>query len=187
MRMPASHKSWTVEMLDTLPDDGSRYEVVDGELLVSPAQWMLHQRALMELFLLLRPFVDRLGGLELFVAPTAVRFSHVREVQPDLFVIPRVPGRPVNRFEDVGELALAVEIFSPSTARADRYTKRRLFQSERVPQYWIVDPASRLVERWRPDDEEPEVFVDSLSWQPRAGNAELVIDLERYFRTVHEE
>jgi Uma2 family endonuclease len=187
MGMPASHKMWTADMVDALPDDGNRYEVIDGELLVSPSPSMLHQRALIELAFLLRPHVQKIGGLELFVAPTSVRFSDVREVQPDLFVIPRFPGRPVKRFEDVGQLTLAVEVLSPTTARADRYTKQRLFQSERVPEYWIVDPAARLVEQWRPEDEEPEILVDMISWQPRAGSEELVIDLQQYFRTVHEE
>ena len=61
---------------------------------------------------------------------------------------------------------LAVEVLSPSTARADRTVKRRLYQRAGVPEYWIVDLEARLVERWRPADERPEVLTDTLTWRP---------------------
>ncbi len=186
MGMPLSPTEWTVEMVNALPDDGNRYEVIDGELLVSPAPSFLHQRAVARLHLVLASYVDAIG-LDLLLAPAAVTFSRKREVQPDLLVLPRNAGRPATRFEDVGVLTLAVEVLSPHSMQTDRHKKRRLYQDERVPEYWIVDPVARSVERWRPTTETAEVMHDSLSWQPLASHEALAIDLVRYFRAVHGE
>lgn len=192
MAMPApvlpdtSRRDWTVEEVHALPDDGNRYEVIDGELFVTPAPSEVHQDAVVELLVRVKPYADALK-LHVFIAPTAVTFSARREVQPDLLVLPTLDGQRARAFRDVRRLALAVEVLSPSTTRADRYVKRRIFSSEGVPEYWIVDPAMRLVERWRPGDEEPEVLLDTLVWQPMGGAAPLMIDLREYFRAAHGE
>ena len=187
MAMPSfpPHTEWTVERLHSLPDDGNRYEVIDGELFVTPAPSFVHQRAARELVVRLLPYVETLGGLELFFAPTAVTWSARTEVQPDILVLPLPASGPITRFEEVGVPELAVEILSASSARADRYRKRALYQAQRVPEYWIVDSASRMVERWRPDDGEPDVLLGELVWQPRAGHEPLVVDLDAYFRAAH--
>jgi Uma2 family endonuclease len=179
-------RDWTVEQVRALPDDGRRYEVIDGELFVTPAPSWLHQRAVIELLIHVRPYAVTCA-LDCLIAPAEVTFAPRRSVQPDLLVAPTIDGRGVARFEDVGRLVLAVEVLSPSTARADRHRKRKLYQSEAVPEYWMVDPAARFVERWRPDDEEPEILTDSLTWHPDAGREPLVIDLAAYFRGVHGE
>lgn len=184
MAMPTQQTYWTAEMLQDLPDDGNRYEVIDGELLVSPAPSYLHQRAVLRLGLLLTPYGDSVGT-EVLVAPAAVRASSVREVQPDLFAFHR-RALP-DRFLPMEQLVLAVEILSPSTVRTDRYRKRALYQSENVPEYWIVDVAARMIERWRPGDAEPEVLLTGMTWQPIAGHHALEVDLVAYFRAVHGE
>lgn len=177
-------RDWTVEELRALPDDGRRYEVIDGELFVTPSPSWMHQRAVVELLTHVRPYAIACS-LECLVAPAEVTFSPRRSVEPDLLVVPTIDGRGAERFEEVGRLVLAVEVISPSTARVDRHRKRRLYQSEAVPEYWIVDPAARFVERWRPGDEEPEILVESLVWQPDAEREPLVIDVAAYFRSVH--
>lgn len=176
----------TVAEVNALPDDDNRYEVVDGGLFVTPAPSEMHQDALAELLVRVKPYADTLK-LHVFVAPTAVTFSARRDVQPDLLVLPTLDGQRVRAFRDVRKLALAVEVRSPSTTRADRYVKRRLFASEGVPDYWIVDPAMRLVERWRPGGEDPEVVLDTLAWHPVGDAQPLTIDLAEYFRAVHGE
>lgn len=181
-----SRNDWTVEQLAALPEDGNRYEVVDGELLVSPSPSLRHQDAIGELFVLLREYARR-NSLHSVVAPADVTFSPRRLVQPDLLVAPFVNGRQPSRLEEIRHLVLAVEVLSPATARADRYVKRWLYQSEGVDEYWIVEPAARLVERWRLGDEEPEILVESLTWNAREGGEPLVIDLVSYFRSVHGE
>ena len=110
MGMSLSRTEWTAEMLNDLPDDGCRYEVIDGELFVTPAPSVVHQRAASRLFLLIAPYAIPLDLDPLF-APTAVRFSQRREVQPDLLVVPRLPaGKQLVPLKSVGVLLLAVEM-----------------------------------------------------------------------------
>ena len=92
---------------------------------------------------------------------------------------------PAPDFAEPGRLTLAVEVLSPSTARVDHYRKRPLFQTYRVHEYWIVDVANRLIARWRPDDTEPDVLLDTMSWQPVGEPEPLQIDLAEYFSDVH--
>lgn len=191
MAMPApssivpdtSRTDWTVDRLALLPDDGNRYEILDGELLVTPAPHFVHQRASRELVLILAEYL-RGTGLELFYAPTAVRAGERTELEPDVLVVPTLSPSNERFIDGLNQLVLAVEITSPSTARVDRYRKRGAYQQHGVPEYWIVDPASRFVERWRPNDVEPEVLETALTWQPVADAAPLVVDLVRYFEAV---
>ena len=192
MAMPASppllpdrsRRDWTVDEVRALPDDGNRYEVIDGELFVTPAPSWLHQQAAMEFLFLVRPYAHRCA-LDCYIAPAEVAFSPRRSVEPDLFVVPRMDGRRATHFEEVQRLVLAVEVISPSSARADRYRKRHLYQSEDVPEYWIVDPDARFVERWRPGDDAPEIVVESLAWAPQEDVEPLEIDVAALFRRVH--
>lgn len=186
MAMPQSRVEWTLEMLHALPDDGNRYELIDGELLVSPAPSWTHQRVLARLFELLAPYARAAGRCEVLFAPGAVQFNERRELQPDLTGW-RFSSGPDGAavVGDERRLILTVEVLSPSTARYDRYKKRPVFQEHQVPEYWIVDGDARLVEVWRPGDSEPEVCIDALRWQPEATVAPLVIDLPLLFRQAH--
>ncbi len=184
MVMAATTTRWTAEMVRALPEDGKRYEVVDGELLVSPGPSWQHQMALTKLFLRLHGYLAPRALGEVMVAPADVEFDETRMVEPDLFVVPLIGGRAPRSWQEAGRLLLAVEIVSPSTARADRLVKRRLYQQERVPEYWIVDADARLIERWRPDDERPEILVERLAWQPDVAHDPLEIDLGAYFAEV---
>ena len=79
---------------------------------------------------------------------------------------------------------LAVEILSPGTAGRDRGIKRRLYQQAEVPEYWIVDLDARLVERWRPGDERPEILSETLTWQPSESASPFELDLAGFFAEV---
>lgn len=175
---------WTVEMVRGLPDDGNRHEVVDGELFVTPAPTWEHQAASRKLFLRLHGYLAPRAIGEAILAPAEVEFANDRMVEPDLFVVPRIGDRAPRNWEEAGRLLLAVEVLSPSTARADRQVKRRLYQRQRVPEYWIVDVDARLIERWRPDDERPEILTGCLAWQPDLTHPPLEIDLGAYFAEV---
>src|SRR6185295_6312427 len=150
MGMPATANQWTREQVLALPDDGNRYELVDGELLVSPSPRGRHQRGVMELLDLVRPYVKshRLGYT--IASPADLDLRSGQLVQPDLFVGAMVGNREPVEWEDYGIPILVAEILSPSTARYDRLTKRRRFQRSGVPVYWIVDLDARLVEVWHP-------------------------------------
>ena len=179
--MAAHDIAWTAALARALPNDGKRYEVLDGELFVSPAPSFNHQRVLQALFRLLDHWVGMHELGEVFIAPAEVEFSPRRLLQPDLFIIPPTPGTRPRVFRDIGRLLLTVEIQSPTTARADRTTKRDIFQDERVPEYWIVDPHGRVIERWMPDDKRPEILTASIRWQPNLRVLPVEIDLVRLF------
>jgi len=179
-----SRLDWTVAELAQLADDGNRYEILDGELLVTPAPSVSHQRASRELVRRLLPYLDD-RGLELFYAPTAVRAGAHTELEPDVVVLPARAETSDRFVGELGQLVLVVEIASPSTARIDRYRKRATYQRHGVAEYWVVDPAARFIERWRPADAEPEVLVESLTWEPPTGHAPIVLDLRQYFASVH--
>ena len=184
VHMPMVTRQWSAEELRALPDDGNRYEIVDGELFVTPAPAWQHQDAVGELFALLRDYLRRVGVGHAVMAPADVMFSTRSVVQPDLFVVPLVDGRWPERFEDAGRLLLAVEVLSPGTARADRVKKRTLYREQGVPDYWIVDLDARTFERSTPEHARPEILVDELTWHPDGAGAPLVIDLSSYFAAV---
>jgi Uma2 family endonuclease len=139
MAMPLYKVPTTADELADLPSDGNRYEIIDGELFVTPAPAKRHQWALARLLTRLLPFVDSIG-LALFVAPTDVRASANTQVEPDVFVLPR--QRDIARGPNwlpMHQLLLAVEVLSPSTRRVDSGKKRTLYLSQGVAEYWIVD------------------------------------------------
>ena len=184
MSMPMLKRQWTVADLEDLPDDGNRYEVIDGELFVTPAPALRHQRAVGELYLILTAYLNVQHVGYAVVAPADITFSSKRLVQPDVFAIPPFEGRFPKSFEQVRQLLLAVEVLSPSTARADRVVKRKLFREERVPEYWIVDLDSRTIERTTPDELRPEILSERLTWLPDGATEPLEIDLAAYFGRV---
>jgi Uma2 family endonuclease len=120
-------------------------------------------------------------------SPADIELEPGTVLQPDVFVVPARDVRPRGTWRDVRGLLLAVEILSPSSGRHDRVVKRRFFQRMGVPEYWIVDADSRVVERWRPDDERAELLDATLAWHPEGAAAPLVLDLAALFARVHRE
>lgn len=179
--MPALAPQWTAEMVRALPDDGKRYEVVDGELFVTPAPRLPHQAILTELILRLTPYVRAHGLGMVLTSPADVEYGPKTLVQPDLFVAPLVEGRKPRSWDELGTLVLVVEVLSPTTARADRSVKRRLYQRQSVAEYWIIDVDARLVERWRPGDERPEIISERIEWSPSDQYPPLTLDLPDLF------
>ena len=140
MAMPApSQLEWTAEMARALPEDGNRYEVIDVELLVTPAPSQRHQRAMELLYLALAPYARGSHLMHAHFAPCEIEFSAARAVQPDLYVVRLMDGKMPADAELGRAVLLVVEGLSPTTARYDRRKKRPMFQSEGVPDFWIVD------------------------------------------------
>lgn len=177
-------RHWTVDDLADLPDDGRRYEIIDGELFVTPSPSARHQAAIAELYVLLREYLSRERVGYAYFAPLDVIFSPTRAVQPDLLVMPLINGRRPEKLENPGALLLAVEVLSPGTARADRVAKRNMFRDEGVADYWIVDLDARTVERSTPAEPRVEVLVDRIEWFPAGAQSPLVVDLADYFTRV---
>ncbi len=189
MGMPhsAAPTRWTAEMVRSLPEDGRRYEVVDGELLVTPSPAEPHQVAVTALVGLLDPYVraHRLGRA--LVSPADLELDREGLVQPDVFVEGLVDGRPSRGWNTGAPLLLVVEVLSPSTARADRTTKRRRYQRAGITEYWIVDIDARTVERWLHSDDRPEVISEQLVWHPDGAGRPLTIELGELFSRIHGE
>ena len=183
MGMPQTAEIWTAEQIRALPDDGLRHEVVDGEHLVSPSPRLLHQRAVFLIEVPLWNYVTAHGLGECFHSPADVELDPHTLLQPDVFVTAR---RRAKNWTEILPLRLAIEVLSPSTARADRIVKRRRFQRAAI-EYWIVDLDARLVQRWLAGDKRPEVAAERLEWQPESALPPLVFDLVPFFREVHAE
>jgi len=183
MAMPLlESRRWTADDVRALPDDRNRYECIDGELLVTPSPSYDHHHVVAAFVRVLDRYVMPLQSLDVIWSPSDVEIEPGTLVQPDLFVaISRRPGRRIRDWREIAGLMLAIEVLSPSTARVDRGRKRMFYQRAGVGEYWIVDPDARLVERWRPRDERPEVIRESLEWQPEGTTEPLKIDLPSLF------
>jgi Uma2 family endonuclease len=181
MGMPDTARRYTVEEVLAFPNDGNRYELVHGELLVSPAPRYLHQLVVTRLCGLLVAYLNRYRDLaQPLVSPADITWGTEDDLaQPDVFVVPvRETGY---EWSGIRTLLLAVEVLSPSTARYDRITKRQLYQEHGVLTYWVVDPDARLVEVWHPRDDRPEIVTDRLVWAVAPDAPELDIRLEDLF------
>jgi Uma2 family endonuclease len=142
---------FTADDLEHLPDDGKRYELFDGELIVSPAPIPKHQRTSSRCHRFLLDAEDA-GWGEVIAAPIEVHFTKVRVAQPDLLFIVR------ERLQIIGEKwiqeppDLAVEIIWPGSRRADLGWKLTLYAQGGVPFYWVLDPVARTVRVYRLKD-----------------------------------
>ena len=187
MVMPTvSHPITTVEALLALPDDGLRHELLDGEHVVTPAPALAHQRAVRLLMYALQLYLTGRFDVELFTSPADVILGPKILVQPDLFVARRPPAG-LRTWADVGVPVLSIEILSPGTAARDRGKKRVIYQREGVTEYWIVDLDARLVERWRPDDERPEILRERLEWRATERGEAFAFELTEFFAAVWED
>jgi Uma2 family endonuclease len=117
------------------------------------------------------------------VAPSDVELEAEAVLQPDLFVIPSNDWPRYRTERVIRRLILAVEVISPSSGRYDRVVKRPVYQRN-VPDYWIVDLDSRLIERWRPGDSRPELLTDTVEWLPAGAAEAFVLELPAYFDRV---
>ncbi|MFN0179644.1 MAG: Uma2 family endonuclease [Gemmatimonadales bacterium] len=184
MGLPDVAHPWTREEVLALPDDGNRYELIDGELLVSPSPRPIHQWAVSHLFKRLSPYVDRHRLGEVMPAPADLDFGRRYVIQPDLFVVAGLTPAQRLDWRHYGVPIFIAEVLSPSTGRADRRIKRPAYQRAGVGEYWIVDPDGRVVERWQPGDLRPEVCLSTATWRPRPDLDSFELDLAEYFAAV---
>ena len=141
-----------------LPDDGKRYEILDGELFVSPSPIRIHQRIVANLHLEIAPFVrsQKLGEINL--APFDVLLSDHNIVEPDLIYVSTARMSVITDKNIQGAPDLLIEVLSPSTKKRDFKKKRDIYAEWGVDWYWIVDPdAGTLMELKRADKSYEEV------------------------------
>jgi len=143
---PSHGSKLTYEDYVSLPNDGRRYEILDGELVVSPSPRTAHQRVVQELFVVLRAWSieHRLG--ETFFAPYDVILDDTTVVVPDLVFVSRSRSAIITARAIEGAPDLIVEVLSESTERHDRGAKMKLYARYGVERYWVVDPDARTLE-----------------------------------------
>jgi Uma2 family endonuclease len=137
--------TWTYEDLVAMPDDGRRYEIIEGELFEMPAPILDHARVIANLIAMLIPLVSKLSG-QWFTAPVDVFFPGADPVQPDILVLlPGWQGTLARRGVE-GAPDLLIEVVSPASRQHDLLTKRALYGLAGVREYWLVDPEARTVD-----------------------------------------
>lgn len=184
MVMPLPVPLLTIDMLDDFPDDGNRYELLEGMLLVTPAPNNAHQVVATRLAHLLAQALEPSAGAEVVAIGAIQRGKHT-QLQPDILVYPsRYP--PTAHWRDIRDWWLAVEVLSPSSRLYDREVKRGAYLALGVEEYWVVDPSDCSVEVWSRAPNEPRRATEVLVWQPTALVSEVVIDLRQVFRGVCE-
>ena len=147
---PALKFTW--EHYRTAPED-KRYELLDGELLMTPAPNLKHQRVQFRLGSRLGRFIEERALGELFFAPCDVVLSNHDVVQPDLLFVSRERAHLLRGGDAVrGAPDLVVEILSPATADRDRGYKHALYARHGVTEYWLVDPLDETIMIHRLED-----------------------------------
>ena len=180
MAAPLYH---TAEMVRALIDETRhwpRYETVYGELLVTPAPRLWHQEIVARLLVALRTYVAREGVGHAFASPSDISWGPDTLVQPDVFVVPTEEARTLT-WSKVTTLHLAIEVLSPSSVRADRFTKRHLYQDVGVPLYWVIDAENRSAEVWRQVDLFPRTENECLVWTPNGAAEPFEVPHEERF------
>jgi len=142
----AADGAFTWDDLQTMPEDRFRWELVDGQLLVTPSPAGRHQGVVGELYLLLRLACP--GDLRVMLSPYDWKLSAHTVFVPDLMVIRQADFDPGGPF--TGVPLLVVEVRSPSTAATDRTLKRQQYEQHGVPAYWLVDPGGPAGGHQRP-------------------------------------
>lgn len=178
MHMAAAIKHWTLDELHRLPDDGNKYELVRGELFVTPPPSVTHETILARLSRLLEPFVAK-HELGFVFHPRAVVRAEGSEVEPDLMVRASTPST-TRDWEDLAVPILVVEVLSGSARRRDLGSKRDFYVDIGVAQYLVVDPKSKTV-RVIQDGAPDQVRTDELLWQPPRASEALIVRVPELF------
>lgn len=136
---------WTYHDIDRLPDDLMRYELWNGELIMTPAPSMRHQTIVRRLLWALAAFDPDLERGEYYTAPADVVLAENWSFQPDIFFVSHERLNIVKAQRVMGAPDLCIEILSPSTTQHDATRKRKAYAGAGVREYWLVDPFSEVV------------------------------------------
>jgi Uma2 family endonuclease len=178
MHMALDTRPWSPADLDRLPDDGNRYEVIAGELLVTPPPSDLHEEVVAWLTMALLPFV-REHRLGMVYHPRSIVRIAGQQAEPDLMV--RASG-PLRGWDHAPLPMLIVEVISRSTRHRDLGSKRRFYMESGIAEYWIVDRERERVIQIR-NNEEREI-TQIIRWSPPGGSAAIDIDIAAMFAEI---
>ncbi len=191
MSMPAIRpRRWTAAEVERLVEQregmSPRYELVDGELLVTPAPSGRHQRLILHLAFALREYLSRERIGEVRLGPGEVKLETGQRFEPDLFVVPAVAGRLPSANDAFIRPLLICETLSPGSSRHDRITKRRAFQRNDVADYWVMDDDAQAFEVWHPGDERAALIDDRLTWRPDGASVAFELDVKEFFAATQD-
>ena len=145
----------TTQLLDKRPltyadytaiDDGLRYELIHGRLIMAPAPKIKHQNTSGNLHLLIASYVKKKKLGTVLAAPTDVILDNHSTLQPDILFVAMERREIIEPHAIVGPPDLIVEIISPGSVEQDRYEKKGLYEQHGVQEYWLVDPENKSVE-----------------------------------------
>ena len=176
MSMPA--KAWTLEELHRLPDDGNKYELIRGELFVTPPPSVDHEEVLARLSAILTGYVERHGLGKVYHPRAVIRFEG-SEAEPDLMVRVVPLGIHGNAWETLPPPLLVIEAMSPTTRRRDLVNKREYYHDAGAGEYWVLDSERHEILVIR-REESGVVVRDSLVWRTVAAEP-LVLDVRALF------
>jgi Uma2 family endonuclease len=178
MAVAIAVKKWTLRDLNRLPRDGNTYELIDGELFVTPPPSFEHETIAARLSSILTRYVDD-QGLGLVYHPRAVVLFRGSQVEPDLMVV-KPPSGAKGGWAKAPLPSLIVEIHSPYTWRRDQEQKREHYRRKEIPEYWMIDPEERTltVVRVGMDD---VVIARKMTNHPEGAAEPLSFDVRRLF------
>jgi Uma2 family endonuclease len=179
MPLPLNLPSYTITDLERFPDDGQRYELLEGFLLVTPAPGGPHQLIAARLMFLLQQL---LGGRAYVTGPGVIERPPNTHLEPDVLVFPG-PLRKDFEWSDLTAHWLAVEVLSRSSRRYDRDYKRDAYLALGVAEVWLVDRWDRAMIVCRPGEGERRV-TGVHHWHPRDLPVALPVDIEPLFQDL---
>ena len=182
MGMALPVPQFTIDMLDSFPEDGNRYELLEGMLLVTPSPSHAHQVVATRLTYVLMHALEASRKAQV-VAVGAIQRGDNTQLEPDILVHPAT-FRPGEHWRDISGWWLAVEVMSPSSRIYDTVVKRDAYLALGVEEYWVVDMRDRSVEVWKRGSIGSERVTGTLAWRPVALDASVIVDLDDVFRDV---
>jgi Uma2 family endonuclease len=185
MSTPIRRYDWDYSDYARLPDDGNHYEVLDGELLVTPSPSPDHQNVMGRLYLLLAPYLER-HRLGMVIMDVDLLFQTGQFLRPDLLVVPESSRAGIKRRGVEVAPLLVVEILSPTSGGIDLVKKPARYGDFGIPEYWVLDPEDKSAWVWRFAEgaRTAEQVRGSLPWHPGGAPEPLVIDLERVLAPI---
>ncbi len=191
MGMPATARRWwtraeVLALMEAEPLHWPRYELVDGELLVTPSPRNIHQQAVGRLYYLLMLFTEQMGVARPRISPSDTQLEAGTLVQPDVYLISLSEMRRESIEPALDALMLAVEVVSPGSVRNDRGRKRALYQRT-VPEYWIIDIGARCIERWKSNSVEADIVTDTIEFVVADAESPFRLALAPYFAWLHDD
>lgn len=189
-KLPSENLKFTYEDYLVIPDDGKRYEIIEGELFMTPAPILKHQDILREFSNRIDSFVKKNNLGIVFFAPCDVIFSKTNIVQPDILFISKKNRAILAEKNIQGAPDLLVEIISPSTEERDVVFKKKLYSKFGVKEYWIVYPNEDKVEVFSLQNngyqlhgnyEKKEVLISPLLKGLEINLSEIFRELDEYF------